>query len=1301
MPKMSLPTFPKFDIHSNENSVGIRWTKYVNQLENLFVAMDISSKKRKKALLLHYAGEDVFDIHQTLPDTSAEDGYDQSKTALTNYFQPQVNREFEVFEFRQMKQLQEETVDQFATRLRQKSKHCDFADNDGEIKSQIIQGCTSNDLRRKALRDNLDLTKLLSTARAMEIANKQADKMRKSEETNAVRQKTFSQPNIKQSTSQSKEKKKQKCRNCGGRYPHRSSCPAFGKICDYCKKENHFASQCLKRKTRERRKVQNVDENSASSSDGENSSTSSRSDDETMTKGAYSFGVKAKVHQIGKLPKTEIRLNDHKMKIIVDTGSSINIVEETTVNKMRNKPKLQKSDISAFAYGQKEKLRIRGKFSASVESKDKIVTATFYVVPGDYGNLLSYATAVDLNIIPVIQKVKIPKKELTEEYRDVFEGFGKLKDKRIKIHIDENIAPVAEPHRRIPFHVRNKVEEELKRLEQQDVIEKAVGPTPWVSPIVVAPRAKNPNQIRICVDMRKANKAIKRERHLTPTIDDLIMDLNGAKVFSKLDLRNGFHQLELEPESRYVTTFSTHVGLWRYKRLNFGISAAPEIFHNEIRQALQGLKGVRNLSDDIIVFGSDQKTHDANLRAVLQRLREKNLTLNKEKCSFNQNRISFFGYVFSAEGISADPKKVEAIKDAKKPSNQSEIKSFLGMTNYVSRFIPDYSTITDPLRKLLRDKTPWKWTSEQDNAFEKVKRNLTSDRVMTFFDPRKQTELHVDASPVGLAAVMSQENKIVAYASRALTPVEQRYSQTEREALAIVWGCEHFHLYLFGKPFTLITDHKPLEYIFQKPKAKQNLRLERWRLRLTTYNFKVKYMPGITNAADYLSRHPLTESKECNPDEHYIRYVTENAVPRSMQLDEIIKASQHDPVIPLVIEAVTLNHWDPKLCKDNKSYNCFSRMRNELTVVSIKDKCILLRGTRIVIPESLQRRAISIAHEGHQGITKTKQLLREKVWFPYIDDLTEQMCKSCITCLSLSPTNTPEPLKMSELPSKPWDEVSVDFFGPIPNGDYIMVVIDDYSRFPVIEIMTSISARTVIPRLDGIFATFGIPSVCKSDNGPPFNGSEFRKFADYLGFKHRKITPLHPEANGLVEKFMQPLQKIIKAANIENKNYRQELHQFLRNYRATPHSTTGISPAEILFSRTIKTKLPEMPKSPPNSPLRNNDASEKSKNKKYADSKRKGRESSIKEGDQVLVKQRKRDKLTPPFHPKPAKVIRRKKSMITVNHEGKEITRDASHFKPLPTGICASDNQTPYQSPTPSIRRRPKRNRQKPARYRD
>ena len=160
------------------------------------------------------------------------------------------------------------------------------------------------------------------------------------------------------------------------------------------------------------------------------------------------------------------------------------------------------------------------------------------------------------------------------------------------------------------------------------------------------------------------------------------------------------------------------------------------------------------------------------------------------------------------------------------------------MTNFVSRFIPKYSTLTEPLRKLVRGDTKFKWTNDQETAFGNIQNVLTSDKVMSFFDPNKESEVHVDASPVRLAAILSQNDKIIAYASRALSPVEQRYSQTEREALAVVWGCEHFHLYLFGKPFTIISDHKPLEHIFNKPKAKQTLRLERWRLRLTTYDLK-------------------------------------------------------------------------------------------------------------------------------------------------------------------------------------------------------------------------------------------------------------------------------------------------------------------------------------------------------------------------------------------------------------------------------------------------------------------------------
>lgn len=253
---------------------------------------------------------------------------------------------------------------------------------------------------------------------------------------------------------------------------------------------------------------------------------------------------------------------------------------------------------------------------------------------------------------------------------------------------------------------------------------------------------------------------------------------------------------------------------------------------------MEGLRGVRNISDDIIVFGENQLEHDINLEAVFKRLSERNLTLNKDKCEFNKSQLEFYGYVFSANGISADPRKVDAIKTAEIPKNVSEVRSFLGMTNYVGRFIPNYSTITAPLRDLTKNNVNFEWGKNQQESFETLKRDLTSDKVMAYFDATKQTVMIVDASPLGLGALLTQDGKVISYGSRALNDVETRYSQTEREALAVVWGYEHFHLYLFGNQFKIISDHKPLESIFNNPNSKPPARIERWRLKLQQFSIK-------------------------------------------------------------------------------------------------------------------------------------------------------------------------------------------------------------------------------------------------------------------------------------------------------------------------------------------------------------------------------------------------------------------------------------------------------------------------------
>ena len=394
---------------------------------------------------------------------------------------------------------------------------------------------------------------------------------------------------------------------------------------------------------------------------------------------------------------------------------------------------------------------------------------------------------------------------IVDKHDTVFRGVGRLKDYQLKIHIDPEVTPVAQPQRRVPFHVRKDVEKKLQELQDLDIIEDVEGPTPWVSPLVAVP--KSSGDVRVCVDMRRANEAVIRERHPIPTLEETLAALNGAAVFSKLDLRWGYHQVELHPESRALTTFSTHKGLERYKRLIFGLSSAPQMYQYVIQQTLQGIPGARNISDDIIVFGSDQERHDKNLDQTLSRLESKGLTLNREKCIFSVPELVFFGFKISANGISPDDKKVEAVRNARPPTTAAEVRSFLGLVNYCARFIPNFATLAEPLRQLTRSDSEWVWGEIQQDAFDRLRAALTSDCVVAHYDQSADTELKVDASPVGLGAILLQRSngtvRPVAYASRTLTDVERRYSQTEKEALAVVWACERFHIYLYGKPFTL------------------------------------------------------------------------------------------------------------------------------------------------------------------------------------------------------------------------------------------------------------------------------------------------------------------------------------------------------------------------------------------------------------------------------------------------------------------------------------------------------------------
>ena len=310
-------------------------------------------------------------------------------------------------------------------------------------------------------------------------------------------------------------------------------------------------------------------------------------------------------------------------------------------------------------------------------------------------------------------------------------------------------------------------------------------------------------------------------------------------------------------------------------------------------------------------------------------------------------------------------------------------------------------------------------------------------------------------------------------------------------------------------------------------------------------------------------------------------------------------------------------------------------MKDELTVTP---ENIILRGTQIVLPEALQQRAVDIAHESHQGLSKVKALLRTKTWFPGIDDLTNRTVDQCIPCQVTEKPNNPEPLRMTDMPSGPWQKVHLDFYGPLPSGEHLLVCIDCYSRYPEVEIVRSTKAASVIPRLDNIFSVHSLPHQVISDNGLPFNSTEFGRYMDTLGIQFDPMTPKWPQGNAEVERFMQPLGKAIQTAHAENKVWQRELYRFLLQYRSTPHSTTQVPPAELLFNRTVRGNLPILhPHKVINKhkQAQTKDKERREYNKQYADRKRHTKPSTIDVGETVLVRQEKQNKFTTKFNQTP------------------------------------------------------------------
>ena len=459
--------------------------------------------------------------------------------------------------------------------------------------------------------------------------------------------------------------------------------------------------------------------------------------------------------------------------------------------------------------------------------------------------------------------------------------------------MDPEVQPKRQPLRPISFHLRDAVEKEINQQVRDGIlvkVDETSGPTPWVSNLVVVSKQTLPElKVRLTCDSKLVNKAIKRTRYPSKTLDNIIYLVNGLIIFTKVDFIKAFTQYLLARNSWYLTTITTHLGLYQYLRLHMGICCASEEFTEEIWCILQDYPGQLNMTDVVLVYGKTKEEHHENLMRVLKTLEVSGITVNTMKCEFYKTELIFFGLKMSAQGISPTEDEVRALREAKASCNAKELRSFLGILQYLGRFIQNLSTKAEPLWRLTNESVRWSWTDVEQKAFVDLKEAISTSG-LGYFKTDWNTELVVDTGQTVLGAVLAQtypvdkrDRSIVSFGSRLLTEIERRYSQFEKEALTAVWGCERFWIYLLGRIFYLITDNRAVQLIVSNGASRPPARIERWTLRLTQFEFISVHKPGSSNIDDYFSRHPISaETAAANLDtfskEQFIFMIVADAI---------------------------------------------------------------------------------------------------------------------------------------------------------------------------------------------------------------------------------------------------------------------------------------------------------------------------------------------------------------------------------------------------------------------------------------
>ncbi|XP_045458516.1 uncharacterized protein K02A2.6-like [Melitaea cinxia] len=1119
------------------------WKKWKQQFLLFMKASGVYSESSsiQASLLVNLIGPDGFDIYQTFNFERDEDSDDVNIVLkkFDEYFGMKSNVTLMRYKFFSRNQELGESIQQYVTALRLLSKNCEFSTLEEDlIRDRIICGIRQNTVRDRLLRcEELNLEKAMRICQAEEIAQEGGQqmgstsentshvdtvKMRRRDQEVACGWRSRTRSNNPASTSWRNtvgvpgSSAIITCRSCGNsRCGRKDECPARFIKCFTCGKQGHFSRFCNfnRNSTRNIGKFNRVHEIECNNNDRDSDST----DDN------FQISVVEEGNKKGENWFQKLSCEHGVEKFKIDTGADYNIISYKRFKELGfNDEIIIKKTLALHSYTHNS-IPLKGICIIPWTYKNVTYNLKFAIADMICNSILGYKSCEMLGLVKRIYSIEI------SNYDDVFKGLGCLPGK-YHIVVNKSMAPVICASRKIPHSLRDRLKVELEKMEELNVIRKVTHPTQWVHPLVLV--AKKNNGIRICLDPRELNKAVQRSHFQLPTVSELASRLHGARFFSVLDATAGFWTVALDDESADLCTFSTPFGRYQFLRLPFGINCASEVFHGKLKQFLEDLDGVENYIDDIIVWGETKEIHDNRLKALLDRARQINLKFNKDKCRFFVEEVKYLGHVFNVNGMRPDSEKIKAIKEMQVPKDRKDLERFLGAVNFLSKFIPNHSEIAVLLTNLLKKDNSWRWEDSERNAFDNLKKAVTSSSVLALYNPTQPIVMSVDASRNALGAVLLQNGRPVEFASCTLTDAQKRYAQIEKEMLAIVFACERFHQYIYGQSRVVVeTDHKPLESIVKKPLMSIPARLQRMLLRIQGYDLVVRYVPGkYMYIADMLSRAALPDlysSKIHDKVVCQVGMVVEGMPISNDKLTLVKRETKHDLELQILMKYIDLG-WPNHNYNVSNEVKHYWSIKNELNVVD----GVIFKGNLVLVPRKLRNEMLRIVHEGHLGIERCKRRARQVIYWPNISHDIEQYVKRCKTCQQYSNAPSKEPMIPVDIPNLPW----------------------------------------MINKMKEIFARFGIPSVVITDNGTQYSSREFKMFSFEWGFDHVTSSPNYSQSNGKSERAVQTVKKMLKKSLASNEDF----FLALLSYRNTPRDELS-SPAELLMGRTLRCQLPVHP----------------------------------------------------------------------------------------------------------------------------